>query len=290
MISISVIGSAGRKSVDSLSDRDLLVIGEAGAVSHAVRPYTRMGWNVSRFSREEFEEMAASQSLFVQHAKQDGRLVRDDGGYLRDTLGGFQITRAYDREVREAVAPIFSIGAAERSMWGRLFQADVLYVALRNACILHRASVASPDFDFSRLVRWAAGAADLSAEDTEHLLRLRRLKVAYRRRESLVDTSTVGDSIEAATKLAWHLESAAGSITSGGEVSNGYFELRDLERRLVTSVGPQFMDGLGAGDDLAELWSVICNPGAYTRHRLECLPEWSRSVSKFLVEWERQYA
>ena len=288
MLSISVIGSAGRKSVDSLSDRDLLAIGEAGAVSHAVQPYTRMGWNVSRFSRDEFEEMAASQSLFVQHAKQDGRLVRDDGGYLREILGGFQITKAYHREVREAVAPIFSIGAAEKCLWGRLFQADVLYVAVRNACILHRASVASPDFDFNRLVRWAAGAADLSAEDTEHLLRLRRLKVAYRRRESLVDTSTVGDSIAAATKLALHLKNAARSSAGGGETSNGYFELRGLERRLITSVGPTFMDGLGAGDDLAELWSVICNPGAYARHRLECLPGWTRAVNGFLEEQPRR--
>ena len=243
-----------------------------------------MGWNVSRFSREEFEEMAASQSLFVQHAKQDGRLARDDGGYLRETLGGFQITRCYHREVKEAVAPIFSIGAAEKSLWGRLFQADVLYVAVRNACILHRASVARPDFDFSRLVRWSADAAGLSAEDTEHLLRLRRLKVAYRGREPLVNTSTIGDSIAAATKLALHLESAAGSITGGEDASNGYFELRDLERRLITSVGPKFMDGLGAGHELAELWSVICNPGAYTRPRLESLPDWTHAVNGFLEE------
>ena len=290
MISISIIGSAGRKSADSLSDRDLLAIGEEDAVSHAVQPYKRMGWNVSHFSREEFEEMAASQSLFVQHVKQDGRLVRDDGGYLRDTLCGFQITRAYHREVRGAVAPIFSIGAAEKSLWGQLFQADVLYVAVRNACILHRASIARPDFDFSRLVRWSANSAGLSVEDTEHLLRLRRLKVAYRGREPLVDTSTISDSITAATKLALHLESTAGSITGGEDASNGYFELRDLERRLITSVGPKFMDGLDAGQDLTELWSVICNPSAYTRPRLECLPEWSRSVSKFLMEWEHQYA
>ena len=290
MISISVIGSAGRKSVDSLSDRDLLAIGEASAVSHAVQPYRRMGWNVSHFSKEEFEEMAASQSLFVQHAKQDGQLVRDDDGYLRKTLGGFRITRSYHREVKEAVTPIFSIGAAEKGLWGRLFQADVLYVTVRNACILHRASVASPDFDFNRLVRWAAGTAGLSAEDTEHLLRLRRLKVAYRGREPLADTSTVGDSIAAATKLALHLESAAGLITDSEETSNGYFELRGLERQLVTSVGPNFMDGLGAGHDLATLWSVICNPGAYTRPRLECLPEWTRAVNGFLKEPMPHYA
>ena len=284
MVSISIIGSAGRKSVDNLSDRDLLAIGDEDTVSHAVQPYTRMGWNVSRFSRDAFEEMAASQSLFVQHAKQDGRLVRDDGGYLRQLLDGFQITRSYHREVKEAVAPIFSIGAAEMCLWGRLFQADVLYVAVRNACILHRASVASPDFDFNRLVRWTADTAGLLDEDTERLLCLRRLKVAYRGRERLVDTSTVGGSIAAATKLARHLESATGSITGGEETSNGYFELRGLEQRLVTSVGPKFMDRLEAGHDLAELWRVICNPGAYTRPRLECVPDWTRSVNEFLEE------
>ena len=290
MVSISIIGSAGRKSLDSLSDRDLLAIGEASAVSRAVQPYKSVGWNVSRFSREEFEGMAASQSLFVQHAKQDGRLVQDDGGYLRETLGSFQITRSYHREAKEAVTPIFSIGATEKSLWGRLFQADVLYVAVRNACILHRASVTDPDFDFSRLMRWVASTAGLSAEDTEHLLRLRRLKVAYRGREPLVDTSNFGGTIAAATKLALHIESSVGSTMGGEETSNGYFELRDLERRLVTSVGPKFMDGLGTGHDLAGLWSVICNPAAYTRPRLECLPGWSKSVSKFLMEWERQYA
>jgi hypothetical protein len=64
------------------------------------------------------------------------------------------------------------------------------------------------------------------------------------------------------------------------ELSNGYFEVRELEVKLVSLFKPTILDNLDHNHDLAELWSVICNPSLYDKPRSSNLPKWSALVSK----------
>lgn len=284
MVSVSIIGSVARHTGDKLSDRDLLVVGNLADVEPVVRPYMRDGWNVSHFSNDEFEEMARSKALFVQHVKQDGRLVRDDLDHLQAILDGYRMKHDYRQELKAAILPITSIGEPEENYWGLLFQADILYVAIRNSCILYRASISNPDFEFRRLVHWAGAVVGLTRDEVGSLLRLRHFKFAYRNRIADLDISEVSSSIAASKKLAIGLIKFSGSCDVDSVSSNGYFDLRILERRLITSVGPIYMDSLECQHALSEMWAVICNPSIYKKPRLDCLPTWSNAVSAFLSE------
>jgi hypothetical protein len=283
MVSICIIGSVARHAEDILSDRDLLAIGEQEDIKDAVSQYVEKGWNIAQFSMYEFNSLAKSQSLFVQHVEQDGHVVRDDHGYLRSVLDGFQVKTSYYPELLAAINPILTIGELETSYWGKLFQADMLYVAIRNASILHSATDAAPEFDFGALVRWVSRAADLSPFDESLLLNLRRLKHGYRSRSTSENVSQVSQMIVTSKKLAKFWIDTCPSKTTSAKPSNGYYEMRNLERKLVCAVGPIYMDNLRRNHELMDLWSRICRSGPYEKKpKLECLPQWTEQVSIFM--------
>jgi len=282
MVSICEIGSVARRESDVLSDKDLLAVGCSMEVEIAVSDYKKNGWNITHYSKSAFEAMARCHSLFIQHVKQDGQFVRDDQGYLRKILDGYRANKNYTKQLSTAIEPIRSLGEIEPGYWGKLFQADILYVAVRNACILHRASVAEPEFDFRRLIVWVSGTMGLSSSEREALLRLRSLKHAYRARCTTMDVSGISEVATTARKLADYWAQLSCSAVNEQEFSNGYFEVRALEGQLVRAVGPVYMDNLAGCHELAELWSTICNSDPY-KPRPPHLQRWSQNVSDFLA-------
>jgi hypothetical protein len=283
MVSIYEIGSVARGSSDTLSDKDLLAVGCPVDVTNAVSCYVADGWNIAQYSRPEFEAMASSQSLFVQHVKQDGRAVRDDHGYLRSVLGRYNANENYIQQLPTAIDPILSLGETEQDYWALLLQADILYVAVRNACILHRATYASPDFDFRRLIEWVGEMSGLTSSEKEQLLLLRSLKHAYRERSTTIDVTDFPKAAKTAKKLATYWAYLSSSFINEQEYSNGYFEVRALEKQLVRAVGPIYMDELDGNHELAELWGTICNSNPY-KPRPPRLSSWSKQVSDFLAK------
>jgi len=284
MVSIYIIGSIARREGDVISDKDLLAVGSSKEVATEISRYVREGWNVSQFSRDEFEAMAASKCLFVQHVKQDGCAIRDDYGYLRSVMDRYEIKNSYYNELRAAITPIGNFSKIENNYWGILFQADVMYVSVRNACILQCASDDTPVFDFFRLVNWVCARSGLTEIERDMILQLRPLKYAYRKRSTDINVSNIERIIEAVQKLSRYWSRLAFSISPEVDLSNGYFDVRVLERQLVSSVGPIYMDELDSGHALSDLWSIICNPSLYDKPRRTCLPQWSVLVSDFLAE------
>tara|TARA_R100001369_G_scaffold2076_1_gene6536 strand:- start:3706 stop:4557 length:852 start_codon:yes stop_codon:yes gene_type:complete len=280
MVSIYIIGSVARNEDDYLSDKDLLVVGGPSRNSATVDRFVDEGWNVSRYTRAEFEAMTAAQSLFVQHVKQDGVAIRDDGGYVGSLLARSKPKKNYIGQLKSAIQPIFRLSELDEQYWNRLLQADIMFVAVRNACVFHRATYGEPEFDYDRLINWTSKCAEVSASDKEALLELRSLKHAYRNRLYDIDVSGVPAIKKAALKLAkyWNSEVCAPSVNA--DLSNGYFEVRELEVKLVSLFKPTFLDNLSHDHDLAELWSVICNPSLYDKPRNSNLPKWSALVSK----------
>lgn len=283
MVSLYEIGSVARASNDTLSDKDLLAVGCPEELNNAVSRYVAEGWNVAQYSRLEFEQMASSQSLFVQHVKQDGQAIRDDQGYLRSLLDRYIAKRNYIRQLPAAISPIFSMGETESGYWARLLQADILYVAVRNSCILHRATCASPQFDFNILIEWVSGIVGLTSAEEEVLQRLRMFKHAYRARNATIDVSDIPEAARTAKKLAAYWADLSVSVGHEQEYSNGYFEVRALERQLVRAVGPTYMDSLDRTHDLAELWATICHSDPY-KPRPPRLLHWTKQVSEFLTK------
>lgn len=283
MVSICKIGSVARCQSDTLSDKDLLAVGDSSELDVVIAGYKSRGWNVAHYSKIQFHDMAESHSLFVQHVKQDGQLVRDDEDFLREILRRYRPRQNYIEQLAVAIEPIRSVAELEPSYWGKLFQSDILYVAVRNACILHRATVADPEFDFKRLIAWVSSTFGLDLSTRDALLRLRPLKHAYRARWPNVDVSDFSKIADAARKLAEYWACICGSGARVYEPSNGYFDVRALEGQLVRAVGPIYMDKLPPGHELGELWSTICSTDPY-KPRPPHLQRWSSGVSDFLAQ------
>ncbi|MEP4032210.1 hypothetical protein [Roseibium polysiphoniae] len=284
MVSVSIIGSLARQSGDQFSDKDLLAIGETREFDHVISQYKNSGWNVSCYSKSEFETMARAGSLFVQHVKQDSLSLIDDDGYLRLILSDYRTKDSYLSDIRNALMPIVLIGKPEVSYWGQLFQADMMFVALRNACIYYKATVDLPEFDYANLISWICQISGLSLQETDLLLQLRYLKYAYRNRVVDAEVLDVPSAIGVAKKLAGFLINTTNHTNGNLGESNGYYEVRALEKMLVCSVGPVRMDKLSKNHPLSELWSVVCNPSMYDKPKPNSLPSWSRLVSAFLSD------
>lgn len=283
MVSIYVIGSQARNVTDCLSDKDLLAVGSPEKVDAATSIYVDEGWNVARYTYSAFSAMADSRSLFVQHVKQDGKMIRDDDLRLSRALRGFCPKEDYFPELLASVEPIRDMREVEQSYWGKLFQADVLYVSIRNSCIFHRASVAEPEFDYKELISWICGKLGLDAFQQDTLLQLRSLKHAYRARSETANASVVDAALPIAKRIGDHWVGCAGESVRSADCSNGYFEVRALEGQLVRAIDPIYLDRLNRDHELSAFWSIVCNSDPY-RPRPPHLAVWSRAVAKFLSD------
>src|SRR5205823_2503831 len=75
---------------DQLSDRDLLLVsGNFRAVEEASASMTSEGYSCAGYTWKKLRYLAARGSLFIQHLKQEGILLRDRGNQLGLLLKGF---------------------------------------------------------------------------------------------------------------------------------------------------------------------------------------------------------
>lgn len=286
MLSMCVIGSVARKSFDLISDKDLLVVGDENEARNHLTPYLEGGWNISRYSHEAFVEMVGNGSLFVQHVKQDGRLIRDDGDFLNGILLSYRMKESYASELKEALLPLMHLSFECEDYWVSLLKADIAYVSIRNACILHRASIGKPIFDFTTLIDWISNEVGLNSPHKDALISLRELKYSYRMRRGDCNLSTLPLIAQAVQCLVGYWKSNisfAGSIVTK---PNGYFDLRNLELRLIEKFSPIYLDSLGRESNVFDVWSSICGLDPY-KPRISHINRWEEDVDKFLNEKHR---
>lgn len=281
MLSMCVIGSVARKSFDLMSDKDLLVVGDENEVRIHLTPYLEGGWNISRYSHEAFVEMVGNGSLFVQHVKQDGRLLRDDGDFLNGILRSYRMKENYSSELKEAVLPLMHLSFEWEDYWVSLLNADIAYVSIRNACILQRASIGKPIFDFNILIDWISKEVGFNTSLRDALISLRALKYSYRTRRDDCDLSSLSLIAEAVQCLVRYWGSNISSANSTDTKSNGYFDLRNLELRLIEKFSPIYLDSLGPESGAYDVWSSICGLDPY-KPRISHINRWTEDVGKFL--------
>lgn len=268
MTAICIYGSQARGQTDEFSDCDVVfVVAHARDAEDERRCWQASGWNVSYFTHDHFERLVEFRSLFVQHLKLEGIIVRDDGEYLQHVLSSFRPAETYLEELKDALLPATWPIGEETSYWARLCLGDVLFVSIRNAAILHAATTGIYIYDYFQLVDHVVAAFGLTGAQRAGLLRLRAIKAAYRARTQTVD---VGDTLfEAAEAMRFirsavlHLRDASGN----GFVPNRYHALRQAELALVRNRDPRDLDRLDPSDESFALWQLVCNPADYPKLR-----------------------
>jgi len=267
MMSVCIFGSQARRTADALSDRDvLLVAAPSASLDQAVDRWTADAWNVSVFDRLAFARMADVRSLFIQHLKQEGRILHDYDGFLASTLERYVPKADYSAERNDALRQITGLPVTTGAYWPDLCLADIVYVLFRNAAILHLACAGEYCFQYDVLTERMVDLFALDARDRTCLLALRDLKHGYRRREAALSVDPMlSGAREVVDRIMTRLSSLTTSSIANGDTTADYYQMRLFELSLVTRVEPSRLDALGPDDDLFAAWQRIRGAGPYPR-------------------------
>ncbi|MES0073610.1 hypothetical protein [Mesorhizobium sp. M0058] len=268
MISICVYGSQARNRTDQFSDRDVLMVARC---SQTVEDYRRhweaSGWNVSFFTCEHFERLVDFKSLFIQHLKLEGLIIRDDEAFLQRRLTNFQPAQTYIEELKDALLPATWENGEEANYWADLCLGDILFVAMRNAAILHSATSGKHIYDYKQLIDHVTAAFRLTRLQRAALLGLRTMKAAYRSRRHGVELGTILPQAIGAMQNIRNVVLPLRDVSTTGFVPNNYHALRKAELDLVRFHDPRYLDKLDPSEEAYGLWQLVCNPADYPKMR-----------------------
>ncbi|MCP1220430.1 hypothetical protein NKW45_01050 [Acetobacter orientalis] len=218
---------------------------------------------MSAFDRSAFGRLAEVGSLFVQHVKQDGRIIRDDGSQLCQTLAAFSPKPDYLGERDDALRQIAALPCENGSYWHDLCLADIVYVLFRNAAILHLASSGHYCFSYEELVLRSVDILQLGSGAQEALTSLRILKHAYRSRHMSVEVAgQVDQARDIAAEIGRRVGGLHASAVAMGATTDDYLHLRLRELELASTITPPVLDQLPLDHPLYSTWrSMICTAG-----------------------------
>ncbi|CAN7423745.1 hypothetical protein [Mesorhizobium caraganae] len=268
MISVCIYGSEARRRTDILSDRDLLIIGDSqeAAVDECQR-WKADGWNVSFFTQQHFTRLIDFQSLFVQHIKLEGIIIRDDNAHLKSQLEQFCPAKSYVADLKDALLPVDWIDRYEERYWARLCIGDILFVAARNVGILYAATNGIHVYDYPTVIEYLSASFSLDASQRTALFSLRHLKAAYRARSTEIDaTGALLKSVLVMKDIRDAISPLEDSPTRDF-LPNNYHALRRAELELVRNYDPRDLDRKTPSHEFFELWQLVCNPADYPKLR-----------------------
>lgn len=267
MVSICIFGSQARRTADGFSDRDVLLLGNSGAKLEPItKEWQSAGWNITTFSRPAFKRMAGAKALFVQHLKQEGCIIRDDGDFLASMLQDFSPKPSYESEKRDALEYLSLLPALGESYWLNLCIGDITYVIFRNVLVLHLASRGTYVFDYERLVSAIATEFKVPQIGREALVKLREMKHTYRgRRHDASILSWLPIARDAAAAISEQLMPTGESSIARGDTTDAYYQLRNAELELVQQYDPRWLDRLQPHEKGFMEWKLICNSGGYPK-------------------------
>ena len=261
-------GSAARSSSDQMSDRDVLVVsGDSQRRQQLFDHWRKAGWSVANYSPSRLLKMIGAGSLFIQHLKLEGILLRDQGGWLERALRSAESNQSYEADARASVslaAPIERF-ASEALIQQSPIVSDLAYVALRNFGICHLADKGEMIFDYHRIVESVGNDFGLSPREMKLVHSLRAGKAAYRGLGSWNGVShTVEELRSVLSKFFRHRPLEKIQYSSPvRDLGSGYATLRDFEAAVVTKIQEFELTGITGSLGLKRVCNVIKDPRTY---------------------------
>ena len=178
---IALFGSVARRDCDHLSDKDVLIVDDNVQIAkHLAREFRVAGWSPVYYSWRRLEAAARSKRLFIQHLRQDARILQDRDGHLNSILTDFRPRSGYRDELRDAEKflrlPLMIPNCTRGFYWA----ADVLTVGLRNYGILKLAHEGIYRFNLHSILTTLVEIGCFRAKDISLLIGLREYKRMYR--------------------------------------------------------------------------------------------------------------
>ena len=181
--SCAVFGSAARGDIDAFSDRDLLVVADSGPALRELKArYDAAGWSCTAYSWDRLQQAADQGSLFVQHLKQESKIISDPSDQLAHLLARYSPRGSYKQEFVGAASLLGNlVQQPPRCYKGPMWTLDVLSVGFRSLAVAALADNGIYAFANSDITNGLAKIGLINREEGNRLSHLRRFKSLYRR-------------------------------------------------------------------------------------------------------------
>ena len=180
---VALFGSAARGDNDVFSDRDLLVIsGDEPTLRRMKGKYDSEGWSCTAYTWKRLQSAADKGSLFVQHLKQESKILWDPSDQLAHLLEQYSPKADYKQEMSGATGLIGNLMQhLPRCPVGPMWTLDVLAVGFRSLAVARLADDGIYAFSNNRIVDELIRIGVAGREDGTQLNDLRRFKSLYRK-------------------------------------------------------------------------------------------------------------
>jgi len=208
---VIIFGSAARDDSDSISDRDILLVGDSRPALVRIEQILECeGWSVAKFSWGQIRTMVARRSLFLAHIAHEGIILRDRDDKFQHLIGGFAPAYSYNDEIEVSKNMLAVVERIPDCPAGYLWASDVVAVAFRNLAISFLANHGIYKFSMREISASLLALGIIPKEAQRTIENLRKLKFCYRQKiqvpgldfRFLQDVARVIDGV---LSLDWHI-------------------------------------------------------------------------------------
>ena len=279
---LAVFGSAARGDNDAFSDRDLLIVSDNDTALKVLKAgYDSLGWSCAAYSWSRLQHAADEGSLFVQHLKQESRVLRDPSNRLSDLLANYSTKASYKREANGAASLLGNLMQnLPRCDAGPMWTLDVLSVGFRSLAVAKLADHGIYSFANSEILDGLVRLGMIHQGDGYQLRSLRQFKSLYRRglTDRRVGWNTIYDLLRVIDRsfglgLSVRridtrdiLESALAHNDSAQWTSDWYVRCRRIESALWMLKPRQHQNYTDYFRRQQNLFKVVKSPNSYAWH------------------------
>ena len=193
--SFAIFGSTARGDDDAFSDRDLLIVSDDETSLREMKyKYDALGWSCTAYSWTRLQHAADYGSLFVQHLKQESRILFDPSDRLIQLLDTYSVNASYKHVWTAAASMVGELtGHLPRCDVGPMWALDVLSVGFRSLAVAKLADHGIHTFSNTGIIEGLTQTGMLKSKDEQQLSSLRSFKSLYRR--GLIDTRANWDFV-----------------------------------------------------------------------------------------------
>ena len=280
--SLALFGSAARGDHDLFSDRDLLIVMDDQTALRSLKAhYDSIGWSCTAYSWTRLQHAANQGSLFVQHLKQEAKIIRDPSDRLAALLDRYSTRSSYKREAEGAASLLVDLTQQlPLCDAGPMWTMDVLSVGFRSLAVAKLADYGIYSFANTDILDGLIRIGLVRESEAYQLQPLRQFKSLYRhgfmdKRVSWRTTYDLLRLIDRVFALGFStgragtrdiLELALADSNNARWSSDWYVRCRRIESALLMLKPRQHEQGSQFIKHRQDLFKIVKSPNSYASH------------------------
>ena len=178
---MALFGSQVSGGVDEKSDKDLLIVCPLNEKKRYIKEYKNHGYSISVYTPEQLKYMKEKGSLFIQHLKNESRILFDKNNQLHNFLQTSTLVLPSNSELQRSVNSLNAAASAPKCSYLYGWLADHVFVLSRDYLVKYFAQKNKLVFNVNNLRKCIEDEFQLNSTESNVLLKLREAKYAYRK-------------------------------------------------------------------------------------------------------------